>query len=154
MRNAVIALLGWSLARCAASAVDLAPLWDPARPEVSEQRLTAALALATCDDALILRTQIARSYGLRKDFEAARQALRQIQAAIAHAGPEARVRYHLELGWTFASATHPAELLDAQARAQARAAFDRALDLARAAKPRSGTTSATPCTSWGVTTRR
>ncbi len=115
-------------------AIDLAPLWDFARPDVSEQRLRAALEKAAGDDALVLQTQIARTYGLRKDFERARSLLREIEPAVEKAGPQARVRFHLELGRTFASAAHTAQQLTADAKAQARQHYDRALELARAAK--------------------
>ncbi len=47
-------------------AIDLTPLWDFSQPDVSEQRFRAALRTASADDALVLQTQIARSYGLRK----------------------------------------------------------------------------------------
>ena len=114
-------------------AIDLTPLWDFARPDVSEQRFRAALANATGDDALILRTQIARTHGLRRDFEAARRMLREIEPAATTAGPEVRVRVQLELGRTFASAAHPEDLLTPEARDRARASYDRALALARAA---------------------
>ena len=115
-------------------AIDLTPLWDFARPEVSEQRFRAALATATGDDALILRTQIARSQGLRRDFDGARQTLQAIAASMGTAGAEAQVRYHLERGRTDASATHPQPLLTPEALQQARQAFERALELARAAQ--------------------
>jgi hypothetical protein len=53
-------------------AIDLEPLWDFKRPELSEQRFKAALEKASGDDTLILQTQIARTHGLRKNFDAAR----------------------------------------------------------------------------------
>lgn len=115
-------------------ALDLNALWDFGRPEVSEQRFRDALQSATGDQALILRTQIARTYGLRKDFEQARRLLAGLEADMSSAGPEARIRYHLELGRTWASATHPASLLTTQAQDQARRAYERALELARAAR--------------------
>jgi tetratricopeptide (TPR) repeat protein len=121
-----------TLASGAAMAVDLAPLWDFSRPDVSEQRFRAALDKATGDDAFILRTQIARTHGLRQNFDQARAVLREIEPSLKDVGSEARVRFHLELGRTFASATHPAGLLTPEAKGQARRAFDSALDLARA----------------------
>lgn len=93
----------------------------------------SALETATGDDALILQTQIARTYGLRKEFDKARDVLRKIEPGIAGAGAEVQVRYHLELGRTFASAVHPAALLAADAKTQARQAYGRALELARTA---------------------
>jgi tetratricopeptide (TPR) repeat protein len=134
MRTSILASLFFGLSANAAMAIDLAPLWDFARPDVSEQRFRVALEMATGDDALILRTQIARTYGLRKDFNGARQQLREIEAAVGTAGPETRVRFHLELGRTFASATHSTELWTAEAKSQARQEYDRALEMARAAK--------------------
>jgi len=115
-------------------AIDLTPLWDFARPDVSEQRFRAALEHATGDDALILRTQIARTHGLRQDFEGARRMLREIEPAAATVGPEVRVRVQLELGRTIASAAHPEHLLTPAAKDRARTAYGRALELARAAE--------------------
>ena len=134
MRISILGSLFFGLWANAAMAVDLAPLSDFARPDVSEQRFRAALEKATGDDALILRTQIARTYGLRKDFDGARKLLRDIEPAVGAAGPEAKIRFHLELGRTFASATHSATLLTSEAKAQARQEYDRALELARTAK--------------------
>jgi tetratricopeptide (TPR) repeat protein len=117
-----------------AMALDLNTLWDFGQPEVSEQRFRAALLTATGDEALILRTQIARTYGLRRDFDGARRLLKEIEGNISPTGPEAQIRYHLELGRTFASATHPRNLLTSEAQERARAEYERALALARAAK--------------------
>ncbi len=115
-------------------AIDLTPLWDFSRPEVSEQRFRAALASASGDDALVLRTQIARTYGLRKQFDKAREVLREMEPALAGAGAEPRVRFHLEWGRTLASAAHPPGSLTPERAAQARQAYDQALELARAAR--------------------
>lgn len=117
-----------------AMAIDLAPLWDFSRPDVSEQRLRAAIGSARGDDVLILRTQIARTHGLRKDFATAQALLREIEASVRTAGPEARVRYDLEWGRTLASAVHPPESQTPEVRAAARVAWQRALDVARAAQ--------------------
>jgi len=130
------ALLGalLSFASGVAVALDLNSLWDFGRPELSEQRFRAALQTSSGDETLILRTQIARTYGLRKDFDAARRALSEIAGDIPSAGPEVQVRYHLELGRTFASSTHPSSLVTPETREKARAAYERALAHARAAK--------------------
>jgi len=112
-------------------AIDLTPLWDFSRPDVSEQRFRAALNGASNDDALILQTQIARTYGLRKDFKTARSILQSIEPQIAAASAESKARYYLELGRTYGSATHTAEQQTAQDRETARAAFQRALAEAR-----------------------
>lgn len=118
----------------AAMAIDLAPLWDFSRPDESERRLQAALATASGDDALVLRTQIARSHGLRRDFDTARRLLRDMAPALATAGPEVRVRHALELGRSWLSATHAPEQLTPEAKALAGAAWDRALAVAREAR--------------------
>jgi tetratricopeptide (TPR) repeat protein len=114
-------------------AIDLNPLWDFSKPALSEERFRAALVTATGDDALILKTQIARTHGLRRDFVRARQILAEVQPAIAQAGAEAQARYWLELGRSWASATHEPAELTPEAKAQARDAYDRALAIAKAA---------------------
>lgn len=118
----------------AAMAIDLAPLWDFSRPDESERRLQAALATASGDDALVLRTQIARSHGLRRDFDTTRRLLREMEPALATAGPEVQVRHALELGRSWVSATHAPEQRTSEAKARANEAYDRALAVARAAR--------------------
>jgi tetratricopeptide (TPR) repeat protein len=49
--------------------MDLDMLWDFDQPVVSEQRFRAALATAEGEDALVLRTQLARSLGLQRRFD-------------------------------------------------------------------------------------
>lgn len=117
-----------------AMAIDLIPLWDFSKPELSEQRFRAALETAKGDDALILQTQIARTHGLRKDFAKAQAVLVAIELQIKTAGHESRARYALELGRTYASATHSRELLTDAAKTQARSAFTGALAIAKSAK--------------------
>jgi tetratricopeptide (TPR) repeat protein len=117
-----------------AMAIDLTPLWDFSNPALSEQRLRTALQTAVGDDVLILQTQIARTHGLRKDFARAREILRSIEAQLPSAGAEARARHALELGRTYASATHPEATQTAAAKAAARGAYASALEAARAAK--------------------
>jgi tetratricopeptide (TPR) repeat protein len=131
VRTLGLALL---LTATSAMAIDLRPLWDFSKPAVSEERLRTALATAQGDDALILKTQIARTWGLRRDFAKARAILADVQPQIAQAGPEAQVRYWLELGRTWASATHTPEQLTPDAKAQAQNAYDRALHIAKTAK--------------------
>jgi tetratricopeptide (TPR) repeat protein len=109
--------------------VDPRALWDFGDPAGSEQRFRAALAGADGDDALVLQTQIARTYGLRGRFAEARALLEALAPQLAAAGPEAVVHHRLELGRTLRSATGGAGE-DAEA---ARAAFLEAAALARAA---------------------
>ncbi len=113
--------------------LDLTSMWDFKHPEISEQRFRSALQGAVGDDALILQTQIARTFGIRKDFATARELLKNIEPSMATAGAEARVRYQLELGRTYASATHAPELLTSDAKDKARAAYNEALRTAKAA---------------------
>ena len=117
-----------------AMAIDLTPLWDFSKPELSERRFRAALETAKGDDALILHTQIARTHGLRKDFAKAQAVLTAIEPQIETAGHEARARYALELGRTYASATHPRELLTDAVKDAAREAYSEALAIARSGK--------------------
>ena len=113
-----------------ALALDLQSLWNFKDPAASEQRFRAALASATTDEAVILQTQIARSHGLRKDFEQARAVLLQIKPQLAAANAEARTRWALEWGRSFASATHSQPSVDD--KQQARVAYLDALASARA----------------------
>lgn len=114
--------------------LDLDALWDFGQPELSEQRFRAALESAAGDEALVLRTQIARTHGLRKDFASARRLLAEIEPKLPGAGPEARARHALELGRTCASAVHPPEAQTDEARSLARASFLHALEIAREAR--------------------
>lgn len=90
-----------------AMAIDIPKLWDYSKPAASENRFREALNGASPDEAFILQTQIARTFGLRRQFDTARATLAPLEPRLATASPEAQVRYHLELGRTFASATHP-----------------------------------------------
>ncbi len=114
-----------------AMAIDLAPLWDFNQPELSEQRFQKAMVGATADDQLVLKTQIARTHGLRRDFAKAQDILRVMEAQIGKASAEVRVRHALEWGRTLASATHGAAQTQ-QALDGARAAYTKAYFLAKA----------------------
>jgi tetratricopeptide (TPR) repeat protein len=111
--------------------IDLSKLWNFNNPEYSEARFLAAIADAPDDDALILRTQIARTYGLRRDFERARQILSDIEPRIRTASTEAKVYYYLELGRSYASATHPPDSVTDNSKELARSAYSRAFELAQ-----------------------
>lgn len=117
-----------------AMAIDLATLWDFSNPQLSEQRFRAELAKSSGDDALILTTQIARTYGLRKDFSRAQSVLAEIEPKLASAGAEARARFALEYGRTLSSAAHPPETQTDAAKAQARARYEAAHAIARQAR--------------------
>jgi len=111
--------------------IDVAALWDHGKPELSEQRFRAALVTASGDDELILQTQIARTFGIRKDFDRARQTLKSIESKIESAGYEARVRYALELGRTYCSTTHPPESQTESTRELARQTYMSAFVIAQ-----------------------
>jgi tetratricopeptide (TPR) repeat protein len=106
----------------AAAAVDVDALWDYQQPALSEQRFRDALAAARGDDALVLQTQIARTFSLRGRFDDAHQVLDALAPGLADAGPEPRVRALLERGRTLRSA--------GQAPA-ARPVFEQAVELAK-----------------------
>jgi len=112
-------------------ALDLSSLWNFSDPQGSEQRFRQALAGATDDDALILRTQIARTYGLRRDFVEARRLLAEVQDSVPAASAEAQVRYLLELGRTYASVAHRPEDETPESREKARSLYTTAFDKAR-----------------------
>jgi len=57
-----------------------------------------------------------------------------VEPRLAKAGAEAKVRYWLELGRSWASATHEEAELTPEAKKSARDAYDRALAIAKAAK--------------------
>jgi tetratricopeptide (TPR) repeat protein len=114
-------------------AIDLVPLWNFGDPAASEQRFKAALSNASGDDALILQTQIARTHGMRNDFETARRILREIEPRIATAGAEARIRHALETGRTYASAAHAPQAQTDDAKERARTSFLAAYEAAKVA---------------------
>lgn len=111
--------------------IDIFALWDFSRPELSEERFRSALNDASADDALLLQTQIARTYGIRGNFSQAQQILFGIEPQIQSASIETKVRYYLELGRTYSSATHPPESQTPEARELARSAYLRAFELAQ-----------------------
>ena len=115
-------------------ALDLSSLWDYGNPALSEQRFRDAVKTASTDDALIFQTQIARTYGIRKDFERARDVLASIKDEVKNGSAQAQVRYLLELGRTYASTTHPPEAQTPENKKMARSLFMRAFDAAENAR--------------------
>nr|HET7857576.1 tetratricopeptide repeat protein [Caldimonas sp.] len=118
----------------AAMAIDVSALWTFSDPALSEQRFQQALADASPDDAFILRTQIARTWGLRGDFERARATLAPLEAELPKRSAEAKVRYALELGRTYASPAHPPETQTPEQRERARPLYLEAFETAKAAQ--------------------
>ncbi len=111
--------------------IDVQPLWDFSDPEGTEARFREALASAAGDDALVLRTQIARTYGLRRRFDEARAELAAVAVSLDGAGPEPHARYLLETGRGFISAVTTPEERTPEALDAARDAYTRAFELAR-----------------------
>ncbi|TXC67365.1 TraB/GumN family protein [Piscinibacter aquaticus] len=99
---ALMAQRGYRVERMALEAPmpDIHALWDFDDPAASEARFRAAMADATHDAALSLRTQIARTHSLRRQFDAAHRELDAVDAELAGAGTEPRVRTLLERGRT------------------------------------------------------
>ena len=77
--------------------MDIHALWDFDRPAESEQRFRAALASAEGEDALVLRTQLARALGLQRRFEEATAELASVAAA-GEVSPLVRTYLALERG--------------------------------------------------------
>lgn len=113
-------------------AIEVDALWDFSNPALSEERFQAAATDAEPSDRLILTTQIARSHGLRGDFEQAREILESIGGQISEASSEARARFHLELGRTHASAAHNPDEISESDREQAAKAYNEAASTAEA----------------------
>lgn len=132
--RAFLAFAALLTAASSAMAIDVRALWNFNNPVQSEQRFRTAMATASADEAFILQTQIARSYGLRGEFTRARDILKELEPRLPDASIEARTRYWLELGRTYSSATHPPQSQTAETREQARRAYNRAYESARDGK--------------------
>lgn len=114
--------------------INLSELWDYSKPDRSEQRFREALPTASADERFILQTQIARTYGIRGDFAHAHQLLTEIEPQLQKVSAEAKVRYYLEVGRSYASTTHPPKSQTNEARESARSAYMQAFALAQEAK--------------------
>lgn len=113
--------------------MDIDELWDFGDPASSRRRFEERLQVAEGDEALVLRTQVARTHGLAGDFAAASAELDEIAPLIDTAGPGAEARFWLERGRTLCSAAHDPAAITAASRDSARAAYLRAVDIATAA---------------------
>lgn len=109
--------------------LDIDAMWDFGKPADSETRFRDALARQNGgDDALILRTQIARTYSLRGRFDDAHRELDIVEPLLPSAkGAEPKVRTLLERGRTLRSAKQPV---------QARPLFVLAFEAADKARPK------------------
>ena len=103
--------------------MDLGEFWDFSAPADSEHRFRAALVDATGEDALVLRTQLARALGLQRRFA---EAAAELDAVATAPDPSPLVRTYLPL--------ERGRLFNAQGdRGAARPQFLRALSDAEAA---------------------
>ena len=105
--------------------------WDMSDPAGSRERFEAALAGSEGDAALVLRTQVARTYGLAGDFDRAREELSAIRDEVSTSHPEARARFWLEWGRSVVSTAHDPDTITDAARAEAESSYTRAADAAR-----------------------
>ncbi|MEO0971867.1 MAG: tetratricopeptide repeat protein [Pseudomonadota bacterium] len=115
------------------AAVDVESLWQRGDLDASEARMRRALEGADGDDALVIITQIARTYVFRRDFEHARELLLAQEDQVAAAAVEAQIRFWLELGRTYASHQHAPADRSERTQAAAREVYERALGLAKGA---------------------
>jgi len=104
--------------------MDIRALWDFDDPAATQARFEGLLVEARGDDALSLRTQVARTHSLRRQFDAAHAVLDALEPLLEGAGAEPRVRWWLERGRTLRSAGRAQE---------ARPLFEQAVALARSA---------------------
>jgi tetratricopeptide (TPR) repeat protein len=128
MKRALLAALLSIVGTSAMATLDIDGMWDFAKPAESEARFRAALATVNGDDALILRTQIARTMSLRGRFDDAHRELDIVEPLLPSAkGAEPKVRTLLERGRTLRSSQQPV---------QARPLFELAFEAADKAKPK------------------
>ena len=95
-----------------AETVDLRGLWNFQDPAASEERFRELLATLETDDARAeVLTQIARTKGLRRDFDGSHGILDTVEPLLREGAPKPRVRYLLERGRTFNSSDRKPESL-------------------------------------------
>jgi tetratricopeptide (TPR) repeat protein len=100
-------------------ALNIQDLWVAGNPAKSEAAFEAAKVRASELEKLLLDTQIARTFSMRRDFEKARSLLSQMIPQL-DLSPELRVRYDLELGRTYCSGTHQQKLVSPSDRQKSR----------------------------------
>lgn len=82
---------------------DFLSLWQFDNPTATEQQFVPLLDQLNGDDLAVLKTQIARTHGLRGNFTEAHKWLAQANRLLSDQTPLARTYYHLELGRTLNS---------------------------------------------------
>ncbi|MEM7708504.1 MAG: tetratricopeptide repeat protein [Pseudomonadota bacterium] len=132
-KSAIAGLVFWFAHASSAAELTVADLWQRGDLNASEARMQAALAAVSGDEAMIIRTQLARVHIFRRQFDQARQELEAIEKVLPTAGPEARTYYWLELGRSYASHQHSDGAQTPETRALALEAFRQAMTLAKQA---------------------
>jgi tetratricopeptide (TPR) repeat protein len=84
--------------------MDIDSFWEYGDPVASEERFRQAVEPAQGDERLELLTQLARTFSLRRQFDAAHAVLDEVEGQLAAAGARPHIRYLLERGRTFNSA--------------------------------------------------
>ncbi len=84
--------------------MDFLKLWQFDDPEQTERLFVEQLDQLSGDELATLKTQIARTYSLRRQFDQAKQWLTGASDLLGDHTPYARTYYHLELGRTHNSA--------------------------------------------------
>jgi tetratricopeptide (TPR) repeat protein len=113
---------------------DLFDLWDYSNPALSEQRFRETIKTVSKDDGLILQTQIARTYVLRRDFARAQEILGSIKDEVKKGSAELKVWYFLELGRTYTSVLHAPDAQALDNKEKARSAYMQAFEVAKEAR--------------------
>lgn len=112
--------------------MDISSLLEFNDPAGSRQRILDAMQDASPDEVRILNSQLARSHGLMREFEVARNILQGMRHQ-ADASAEANASLELEWGRCFCSATHDPSLATPTDRETAKTAFLAARDFAELA---------------------
>ncbi len=98
---------------CIAEPPDLDSYWDFSDPAASELRFRELLEdsewSGETDYRFEIRSQIARSLGLRQSFDEAHALLDSLETQLSTISPKAAMRYHLERGRTLNSSGKPDE---------------------------------------------
>lgn len=111
--------------------IDIEMLWDYSNPSLSEERFRSAMRDADLDDQLILQTQVARTFGLRGNFDQVRTILDKIAKDLPGASAETQARYYLEMGRSFSSAAHDLASQTEVTREKARVFFLHAFEISK-----------------------
>ncbi|MCB0394844.1 MAG: tetratricopeptide repeat protein [Bdellovibrionales bacterium] len=103
-------------------------LWDFNNPKATEEKFRTLLVTVSKSEnqeyLLQLKTQIARTQGLQRNFELAHKTLDEVESKLSERTPVAQIRYLLERGRVFNSSKE---------RTQAKPLFEKSFQLAKKA---------------------